>query len=349
MDPLIAGKVAPVMTIIETEHSDALSSETYEDMLNRLSDASVHRSFSPYIDIDWEAEEFQVVDNDPRWILPEVELLGTHPWYLSQTREHQIAIGQYRQANVAKVGLLFEQVLIRGFMQYVSMLPNRSAEFRYATHEVIEECNHTLMFQELVNRSGVDVPGFGPVMRRVMPFLGLAAWPFPSIFFMGVLAGEEPIDHIQKSYLRSESNYHPIVRGVMRIHVAEEARHISFAHEFLRQHVRENGPVGKFFLSLAFPIIMRVLCDVIAVPPKSFFETFEIPKSVKKELFWELPASRQALSGYFGDVRLLADELGLMNRVSRVLWKALKIDGKPSRFRSEPDRVLVTGSGDAHA
>ena len=45
---------------------------------------------------------------------------------------------------------------------------------------------------------------------------------------------------------------------------------------------------------------------------------------MKKELFWESPASRKALSGYFGDVRLLADELGLMNRVSRVLWKALR-------------------------
>lgn len=337
------------MTTTEPRFSDAPDDETYEDMLNRLSDASVYRSFSPYTDIDWEAPEFQVVDNDPRWILPEVELLGTHSWYLARTREQQIAIGQYRQANIAKVGLQFEQVLIRGFMQYVSMLPNRSAEFRYATHEVIEECNHTLMFQELVNRSGVDVPGFGPVLRRVMPFLGLAAWPFPSIFFMGVLAGEEPIDHIQKSYLRSESNYHPIIRGVMRIHVAEEARHISFANEFLRQHVHQNGPVGKFLLSLAFPVIMRVLCDVIAVPPKSFFETFEIPKSVKKELFWESPASRKALSGYFGDVRLLADELGLMNRVSRVLWKALKIDGKSSRFRSEPDRASAADFDNAHA
>lgn len=337
------------MTVTETPRAPAQATETYEDMLHRLSEASLHRSFSPYTDIDWNAPEFQVVDNDPRWILPNMDPLGKHSWYRAQSREKQIALGMYRQANIAKVGLQFEQVLIRGFMQYVSMLPNNSAEFRYATHEVIEECNHTLMFQELVNRSGVDVPGFGPVLRRLMPFFGLAAWPFPTIFFMGVLAGEEPIDHIQKSYLRSESNYHPIIRGVMRIHVAEEARHISFAHEFLRQHVRENGPAGKFVLSLAFPIIMRVLCDVIVIPPKSFFETFEIPKSVKKELFWELPASRRALSGYFGDVRLLADELGLMNRVSRVLWKALKIDGKSSRFRSEPDRAPVAGPGDAHA
>lgn len=315
--------------------------ESYVELLERLADGSIHRSFDPYVDIDWDAPEFQVVDNDRRWILPEIDPLGRHPWYKAQSVDRQIAIGMYRQANVAKVGLLFEQVLIRGFMQYLSTLPNGSAEFRYATHEVIEECNHTLMFQEAVNRIGANVPGFGPIMRRAAPFLGVAAWPFPNIFFMGVLAGEEPIDHIQKSYLRSDGDYHPILRGVMRIHVAEEARHISFAHEFLRQHVPENGPVGRFALSLVYPVVMRILADVIVIPPREFFDEFDIPRSVKKDLFWDLPESRETLSGYFGDVRMLAGELGLMNPVSKVLWRALRISGRPSRFRSEPDRTPV--------
>ena len=326
------------MTTTESRNA-AGESETYVEMLERLSDGSIHRSFDPYVDIDWDAPDFQVVDNDPRWILPEIDPLGRHPWYKALPVDQQIKIGMYRQANVAKVGLLFEQILIRGFMTYLSTLPNNSAEFKYATHEVIEECNHTLMFQELVNRSGADVPGFGPIMRVFAPLFGIAAWPFPSIFFMGVLAGEEPIDHIQKSYLRSDGDYHPIVKGVMRIHVAEEARHISFAHEFLRQHVPENGPLGKFALSLVYPVIMRILADVIVIPPAEFWKEFDIPKSVKNDLFWDLPESKKTLSSYFGDVRLLADELGLMNPVSKVLWKVLKIGGRPSRFRSEPERT----------
>ncbi|TSD99374.1 diiron oxygenase [Skermania sp. ID1734] len=319
----------------------AYAGETYDEMLTRLAEGSMHRSFSPYRDIDWDAPEFQVVENDRRWILPEIDPLGRHPWYKAQPEEKQIAIGMYRQANVAKVGLLFEQVLIRGFMDYLSKLPNNSAEFRYATHEVIEECNHTLMFQEAVNRIGANVPGFGPIMRKVAPFLGLAATPFPSIFFMGVLAGEEPIDHIQKSYLRSDADYHPIIKGVMRIHVAEEARHISFAHEFLRQHVPENGPIGKALLSIVYPITMRILCDVIVIPPREFFEEFDIPDSVRKDLFWDSEDSKKTLAGYFGDVRMLAEELGLMNPVSKLVWKVLKIDGRPSRFRSEPEREPI--------
>src|SRR6476661_7856922 len=107
-----------------------------------------------------------------------------------------------RQANVTKVGLQFEQILIAGLMNYAFSLPNGSAEFRYSTHEATEECHHTQMFQEFVNRSGQDVPGGSRFFRGIGPFLPLAAKTVPFAFFYGVLAGEEPIDHVQKTVLR---------------------------------------------------------------------------------------------------------------------------------------------------
>ena len=33
----------------------------YDELLERLSDGSIHRSFDPYQDIDWNAPEFAVV------------------------------------------------------------------------------------------------------------------------------------------------------------------------------------------------------------------------------------------------------------------------------------------------
>src|SRR5689334_24391460 len=68
--------------------------------------------------------------------------------------ERQIEIGMWRQANVAKVGLHFESILIRGLMEYAFWTPNGSPEYRYCLHEAVEECNHTMMFQEMVNRIG---------------------------------------------------------------------------------------------------------------------------------------------------------------------------------------------------
>ncbi|MGW0044613.1 AurF N-oxygenase family protein [Rhodococcus sp. NPDC003348] len=325
------------MTLSTTR--DDLGQDDYDDILRRLSEASVHKHFDPYVDIAWDSPEFAVTPNDPRWILNEEDdPLGAHPWYQALPDERKIEIGMWRQANVAKVGLQFENILIRGMTQYVFSLPNGSAEYRYCTHECIEEGNHTLMFQEMVNRIGVDAPGMGPVMRAISPFIPLASGPLPELFFVGVLAGEEPIDHIQKAFLRGNGALHPIMKGVMAIHVAEEARHISFAHQYLRRRVPQMSRLGRFGLSIAMPITMRILCDVIVVPPKSFWRRFDIPKSVRKELFWDTPASRQMLRNYFGDVRMLAQDAGLMNRISKLVWKACKIDGDVSRFRSEPVR-----------
>ncbi len=131
----------------------------YVDMLATLSEGSVRRNFNPYTDIDWDSPEFAVTDNDPRWILPSTDPLGRHPWYQAQSEERQIKIGMWRQANVAKVGLHFESILIRGLMNYTFWVPNGSPEYRYCLHESVEECNHTMMFQEMVNRIGADVPG----------------------------------------------------------------------------------------------------------------------------------------------------------------------------------------------
>ncbi|MBN9633948.1 MAG: diiron oxygenase, partial [Actinobacteria bacterium] len=165
--------------------------------------------------------------------------------------------------------------------------------------------------------------------------------PAPIPFFFGVLAGEEPIDHTQKNILREGSELHPIMERVMAIHVAEEARHISFAHEYLHKRVPELSRWKKFWLSLFVPLTMRILCSAIIVPPRVFWKTFDIPRSVRDELFFDAPESRMFLRNMFSDVRMLAYDTGLMNPLAKIMWKICKIDGPPSRYRSEPQRQHV--------
>lgn len=314
----------------------------YNETLRMLSEGSVRRHFDPYVDIDWESADFAVVPDDPRWILPaSSDPLGRHPWYLALPDARKIEIGMWRQANIAKVGLQFEQLLIGGVMNYVFTIANGSPEFRYLTHEVMEECNHTMMFQEMVNRIGDDVPGMGRIMKFFGPLIPLFGRVFPTTFFVMVLAGEEPIDHIQKSVLRAGEQSHPIMEGVMRIHIAEEARHISFAHEYLRHRVPKLSAFERFTLSLFYPLIMFVACNLIVRPPRALFRTFDIPLGIRRELFWRGKESKARRRDFFGDVRMLAQDTGLMNPVARLAWKALRIDGKPSRFRGEPVRVHV--------
>ena len=323
----------------------ALSHDEYAQVLKGLSQASVDRHFDAFIDVPWDSPDFEIRKDDPRWVLPAgSDPLGGHPWYQAQSLERQIEIGQWRQANILKVGLQFENILIRGIMQYVFTLRNGSPEYRYLTHEATEECHHTQMFQETVNRIGVDVPGMPWIMRRVAGLLPWAASLFPIGFFIGVLAGEEPIDHTQKAVLREGKDLPPVMSRIMEIHVAEEARHISFAHEYIKRRGPRLGPIDRFIIALLFPVIMRVLCDVIMVPSKEFRKEFNIPRKVMKDLFWRAPASRERLADMFGDVRMLAEQSNLMTRSSRIMWKLCRIDGRSSRYRSEPPVALKSAA-----
>ncbi|ORV47568.1 hypothetical protein AWC02_08475 [Mycolicibacter engbaekii] len=314
----------------------------YVETLNTLSEGSVRRNFNPYTDIDWDSPEFKVTDNDPRWVLPATDPIGRHWWYQQQPQDVQIKIGMWRQANVAKVGLHFESILIRGLMEYAFWVPNGSPEYRYCLHEAVEECNHTMMFQEMVNHIGADVPGMPRLLKWVQPVIPLVAGPAPIPFWFGILAGEEPIDHIQKSILREGKTLHPIMERVMAIHVAEEARHISFAHEYLHKRIPRLPRRQRFALSLYVPIVMRILCSAIVVPPKAFWSEFDIPREVRKDIFFRSVEARQMLQDMFGDVRMLCHDTGLMNPVAKLVWRICRIHGAPSRFRSQPQRKHLT-------
>jgi len=317
----------------------------YEQVLRQLSEASVARHFDAFVDVPWDDPDFQVRKDDPRWVLPaHADPIGAHPWYQALPLERQIEIGLWRQANVLKVGLQFENVLIRAIMQYVFALPNGSPEYRYLSHEATEECHHTQMFQEAVNRIGADVPGMPRALRALAPVLPMLVNSVPVIFFLGILAGEEPIDHTQKEILRAAENLPPVLARVMAIHIAEEARHISFAHEAVKLRAPHLKPISRHLTALVLPLLMRYLCDAIMVPPREFWERFDIPEEVKNDLFWDSPQSQERLQNLFGDVRMLAEQSNLMTRASRKLWRKCKIDGPASRYRSEPPPAFLSAA-----
>ncbi|GGG24277.1 hypothetical protein GCM10007304_42660 [Rhodococcoides trifolii] len=315
--------------------------DDYEHTLQVLSEASVHQHFDAFIDVPWNDPEFAITPDDARWVLPAADPLGATDWYRSLPLERRIHIGMYRQANMLKVGLQFEQILISGLMHYALSLPNGTPEYRYATHEATEECHHTQMFQELINRIGIDVAGGPRWFRMAGPFMPLAAGPLSFGFFVGVLGGEEPIDHMQKAVLRTGTEMHPLVQRIMQIHVAEEARHIGFAHQYLHYRGPKLSRFQRGILSVATPVIMRVLCDAIMKPTAKMQRDLDIPKAVVDEVYWDNEASQKVLRDMFGDVRKMATDVGLMNRVSRRVWRALGIDGRPSRFRSEPSSAAA--------
>src|SRR5438067_12501089 len=315
------------MSVVLDEEVRETSS--FNQLLGRLSAQSLTKRFDAYLDVPWDEPGYEIDHDDPRWALGEDDVLGGTAWYRSQPAGVQSRIGLHGIVSNMKTGLQFESILKRGLLEYAAKLPNQSPEFRYAYHEVIEEAQHSLMFQEFVNRSGIDAPGLPPLMQFGARGVVKLGRRFPALFFLFVLGGEDPIDYVQRQELRSEKAIHPLLERIMRIHVTEEARHLSFARHYLKRNVPVLGAFKRRMLGVRVPFILGQMAGMMLKPSKSMVREFGIPKSVIKEAFDDNPQARQFVKDSIRKVRNLCVELGIVTPVSKQLWKAFGIWDEP--------------------
>ncbi|MEV0345505.1 diiron oxygenase [Nonomuraea sp. NPDC050680] len=316
---------APSSTTARETDERVAERSAYQAVIQRLSKASVDKHWEPYKDIPWEDPEFLVDQTDPRWELPGVDKLGGHPWYRSRSPETRARIGLWRLATAMKIGLQFENLLKRGLLNYAYRLPNGSPEFRYVYHETIEEGHHGMMFQEFVNRTELPVRGMpGPLsmLAQIAPWIPLIS---TELFFVFVLGGEDPIDHVQRKLLKDDRVHHPLEETIMRIHIAEEARHISFARHYLRNRVPRMPRYRRLMLGVASPIILGIMARIMLAPPGPMIRRFAIPRDVVTEVYLRNPAAKREIRDSVGKTRELCTEIGLVNAVTRPIWQAMGI------------------------
>ncbi|MDQ3756965.1 MAG: diiron oxygenase [Actinomycetota bacterium] len=293
-------------------------------VLDRLNKLSVERHADAYADIAWESEELRIDPADPRFALWSVDPLTETQWYKAQPIEVQTRLGLWRVATAMRVGWEFENILQRGALAYLFRLDNGAPQFRYLHHEIIEESQHTLMFQEFVNRTGLPVKGLPWRIKRaaeriVIPLSGR----FPALFFLFVLGGEEPVDHLQRRLLR-DGGLHPLVERIIRIHVAEEARHVSFARHYLATEVPKLGWARKQVMGAAAPVLMGIMSRLMLEPSRYMLRKNGVPRAVAREAYGS-PEAHELLRDSVAKVRNLWDELGLVNAANRPLWKLLRV------------------------
>ena len=311
----------------------------YVDKVESLSRARARLRFDPYVDIDWKAPENALAEHDPRWQLdPAMVPLATTDWYAAQPLKQRIDMGRWLTANMLKVTLQFEMMLIRGVVHYADKQPNGSAVSQYLISEISDECNHIQMFQEFINRAGEDVPGMRRPSRIIGPILGSIGGYASTFLFIGVLCGEQPLHFQQTLQHRGTTEIPPLLNRITYIHLAEEARHISFADIHLANKIQKVGFFRRALYTITFPFFVRWLISEMIAPPRSFARQFGVPRRVIKSAYWGSPRSRQMLAESAADVRLAAEQLGLRPFWSLWLWVILGIDGRLPRYRGEPDR-----------
>lgn len=213
-------------------------------LADRLLRSSARHSYDPEVDLDWEAEAVPGL----WWMQPErVSLYGTPLWD-TLSLEQQIELSRHEVASIASVGLWFEILLMQLLLKDVYRSDPRTERTHYMLTEIADECRHSTMFGKSIGKFGV--PAYGPRtplkrVARVFPLIARGAGAYASI-----LIGEEPVDRWQRDMMGDE-RIQPLVRMTARIHVLEEARHVSFARDEM-----EKAAVG---MSRAERIVQQAL------------------------------------------------------------------------------------------
>jgi hypothetical protein len=303
--------------------------EAWRSLIDKLNHQSVSRHFDAYVDVDWDGPAMALDPEDPRWELSADDPLGATTWYGQLPAPTRARLGCELVASKMKIGLIFESILKRGLLEFTATLPNGAPEFRYAYHEIIEEAQHSLMFQEFVNRSGFNAAGLHPIhdfaSRRIVK-LGRR---FPQLFFLFVLGGEDPIDYVQRRELRSSTHLHPLLARIMRIHVTEEARHLSFARHYLKHTVPGLPSWRRIRLAITAPIILGTMAQLMLMPSRQIVTRYQIPRTVIADAYSRNPRHRADTAASLAKVRNLCTNLGLTRAPYRSLWHLMRLDVRP--------------------
>jgi hypothetical protein len=272
----------------ETSQEPARRVSKREKTAERLLRSSAARSYDPQVDVDWSAP----IDPGKRF-LPEhrVSLFGTELWE-RMTPEQRYELGKHEIISITSFGIYAEVALMHLLLKVATQGDPTSRHAQYALTEVADECRHSTMFGKGIEKSGVG-PYLAPWWFRGLLNLSLLL-PIGPATYGGTLLVEEVTDRLQRESMADE-DIQPTIRMINRIHVLEEARHISFARAEVNRMVRKMGrvelAVNRVALALAAPSLVRLMLhpDVyqgVGVDPKRARKAARANPNYQQSIRW---------------------------------------------------------------
>ncbi|MGW5350170.1 AurF N-oxygenase family protein [Streptomyces sp. NPDC004031] len=284
-----------------------------EKTAERLLAASAKHSFDPDTELDWDAP-FE----EGRWFWPP-ELLSLYdtPLWHRMTDEQRMELSRHEAASLCSIGVWFETILMQLLLRHTYDLDPTSGHVRYALTEIADECRHSKMFARAVTKLGTPAyrpSRFDQQLGRVLKTVSTTPGSFT-----GTLLAEEILDWMQRLTFPDE-RVQTLTRGITRIHVVEEARHIRYAREELRRQMvtapRWEIEATRLTSAQAAKVIARSL-----ISPQVYAEVgLDVKEAVAAAR--TSPHRQDVMRQSAKRLMDFFDEIGLIRGPSRRIWKA---------------------------
>ncbi|UFQ18031.1 MULTISPECIES: AurF N-oxygenase family protein [Streptomyces] len=284
-----------------------------EQVALRLLESSAKHSFDPDRELDWDAPV-----EEGKWFWPPelVSLYGT-PLWKKMPEEQRMDLARHEAASLASLGIWFEIILMQLLVRHIYDKSVTSAHVRYALTEIADECRHSMMFARMIQKGGAPtypVTRLNHNLARILKTVSTTPGSFAC-----TLLGEEILDWMQRLTFPDE-RVQTIVRGVTRIHVVEEARHVRYAREELRRQMATAPRWERELTRLSCGEAARVF-SLAFVNPKVYSDV----GLDRREAVAQVRASghrREVMQTGAKRLTDFLDDIGVMRGVGRRLWRS---------------------------
>jgi len=275
----------------------------------RLVAASQRATFDPFEHVDWTTP----IDDSAYHLPPELlPLYGTEPWN-AMTEAERIAYSRHETAALCGAGIWFENVLMQVVLRHLAELPVTDPAHRYLLVEVADECRHSAMFGEYIRRAGT--PAYRPALPGSVLSDGAAADERRTMSYLLILAVEELLDSMNRATMKDE-RVHPTSRAMAKLHVLEEARHVSFAKTYVAESWATLDDTARRVVVEAAPLLVSVVADLSVDPAVS--EHLGIANGA--ELARANPHHRSVILAGLSKLTTFLTEVGVIDDAHRAAW-----------------------------
>jgi hypothetical protein len=228
------------------------------------------RNSTPYHDpvakVRWDT-----LDRDAYWLPPEAVSLHGVPEFMALPESQRKRLSQYEFLNFVEAGIWLEGIFMERIARSLRGQADR-VDLKYRLHELREEAGHTLMFLELMERSGLPLPANRNRGHLLADLFGRHA-PLESLaFWMAMVIGEEVPDRLNRYVRKHASQVCPAITEICTLHIIDEARHIAYARGLLEERLDGLRGWQRPILKVVMGPLLRQFVSVFYYPTSHLYD-----------------------------------------------------------------------------
>jgi hypothetical protein len=225
----------------------------------------LNRSSVPYADplarIDWAS-----LDLNGWWLPQEAVSLHGVAEFDALPEVQRIRLSQFEFVNFIEKALWLEGIFMERISRALADSLGDPAATTYRLHELREEAGHSLMFLDLIRRSGLPIGPEAFERPKLATWVGRFAPYGSAAFWVAVLIGEQVPDQMNRFIRKHRSEISPAIYDIITAHAIDEARHIAHARETFEGSMHKGW---SLLMRLYPPLLNRIF--------RQFVEAFYFP------------------------------------------------------------------------